>query len=76
MWRTRRPVFGDDVVGPFVGCGDSGAMARRVVIYKDENLDWVSMVEGHDDVTQNLISFFGGGHVALDDLKGDLIVVQ
>ena len=51
-------------------------MARGVVIYKDEVLDWVSMVEGHDDVTQNFISFFGGGHVALDDLKGDLIVVQ
>ena len=74
IWRTRRPVFCDDIVVLFVDCDDSGTMARGVVIHKDEVLGWVSLLEGQDDVTQNFIIAPGGGDVAFDDLQGDPIV--
>ena len=67
VWRTRRPVFNDDVVVLFVCCDDSGTMARGDVIHKDDVLGWVSSLEG-----QNFISILGGGQVTFDDLKAIL----
>ena len=76
IWRTRQPVFCDDVVGLFVGCDDSGTMARGVVIHKDKVLGWVSVLEGQDNVTQNFISVLGDGHFASYYLQHNLMVVS
>ena len=75
IWRTCWPVFIYDFVGLFVGCNDwlNGLMAHGIVIHKDE-VGWVSLLEGQDDVMQNFITVLGGGHVAFNDLQGDLLV--
>ena len=54
IWRTPRPIFSAGVLGLFVGCDDSGTMARGGVIDEDEVLGWVCLLEGQDDVMQNL----------------------
>ena len=69
IWKTRWSVFGDDVVGLFVGGGDSYTAARGLVIHKNEVLGWMSLLEGQDDVMQNVVSVLGGVYVALDDLS-------
>ena len=73
MWGTRRPVFSDDVVGLFVGCGDSGTMVHGVGAHKDEVRGWMSLLGGQDDVTQNFIFVLGDDVMfAFDDFHGDL----
>ena len=67
IWRTRRPVFSDDVVGLFAGRDDSGKVACDVIAM-DEVFGWVSLLERQDDVTKNFNSVLGCGRVAFDDL--------